>query len=338
MGAASASLAFHALREPTAGQAARPALPALPACPPRSPRRRPRAPRANREAEHVRPSGGRHVCRRREPHRVLGRRRRRPPLRHGTDDRRGPEAAHRSRPATSSPDGPARDSALPPILFGSHIDSVPNGGNFDGDLGSLSALGVLEALAGGGRAHAASARNGGLGARRGIRLRPRPRLQPHRRRRLAAGGHGRGLERHAPRRCDPAASAATRIGFSRRGGRRARTTATSSCTSSRAARSSAPRVPVGVVEGIVAIDRYDAIVTGFANHAGTTPIAERHDAHARGRASHGRGARRRHTRARPPGRHGRAHRGDAEFAERHSRPGAPLDRAARPLARRSSSR
>ena len=26
------------------------------------------------------------------------------------------------------------DGALPPILFGSHIDSVPNGGNFDGDL------------------------------------------------------------------------------------------------------------------------------------------------------------------------------------------------------------
>ena len=26
------------------------------------------------------------------------------------------------------------DAALPPILFGSHIDSVPNGGNFDGDL------------------------------------------------------------------------------------------------------------------------------------------------------------------------------------------------------------
>src|SRR6476659_9772067 len=28
-----------------------------------------------------------------------------------------------------------------------HIDSVPGGGNFDGDLGSLSALGALEALA-----------------------------------------------------------------------------------------------------------------------------------------------------------------------------------------------
>src|SRR5262249_48729985 len=39
------------------------------------------------------------------------------------------------------------DPSLPPILFGSHIDSVPSGGNFDGDLGSLSALGALEALA-----------------------------------------------------------------------------------------------------------------------------------------------------------------------------------------------
>ena len=32
---------------------------------------------------------------------------------------------------------PGGDASLPPILFGSHIDSVPNGGNFDGDLGSL---------------------------------------------------------------------------------------------------------------------------------------------------------------------------------------------------------
>jgi N-carbamoyl-L-amino-acid hydrolase len=33
-----------------------------------------------------------------------------------------------------------------------------------------------------------------------------------------------------------------------------------------------------VVEGIVAIDRYDATITGFANHAGTTPMGERQDA------------------------------------------------------------
>jgi N-carbamoyl-L-amino-acid hydrolase len=32
------------------------------------------------------------------------------------------------------------ERSLKPILFGSHIDSVPSGGNFDGDLGSMSAI------------------------------------------------------------------------------------------------------------------------------------------------------------------------------------------------------
>jgi N-carbamoyl-L-amino-acid hydrolase len=35
---------------------------------------------------------------------------------------------------------------LPTLLFGSHIDSVPNGGNFDGDVGSLGALEVMRSL------------------------------------------------------------------------------------------------------------------------------------------------------------------------------------------------
>ena len=35
---------------------------------------------------------------------------------------------------------------------------------------------------------------------------------------------------------------------------------------------------IGVVQGIVAIERYEASITGFANHAGTTPMAERQDA------------------------------------------------------------
>ncbi len=34
----------------------------------------------------------------------------------------------------------------PPILFGSHIDSVPSGGNFDGDLGVLASIEVVHAL------------------------------------------------------------------------------------------------------------------------------------------------------------------------------------------------
>src|SRR5262249_22670153 len=38
------------------------------------------------------------------------------------------------------------DPSLPPLLFGSHIDSVPGGGNFDGDLGSLSSIHILRLL------------------------------------------------------------------------------------------------------------------------------------------------------------------------------------------------
>ena len=37
-------------------------------------------------------------------------------------------------------------------------------------------------------------------------------------------------------------------------------------------------IPIGVVEGIVGIVRYGVVVTGQANHAGTTPMPDRHDA------------------------------------------------------------
>src|SRR5215472_13419412 len=37
-----------------------------------------------------------------------------------------------------------KDSTLKPILLGSHIDSVPSGGNFDGDVGSLAAIDVVQ--------------------------------------------------------------------------------------------------------------------------------------------------------------------------------------------------
>ena len=39
------------------------------------------------------------------------------------------------------------DGSLKPIVFGSHIDSVPEGGNYDGDLGSLAAIEVAQSLA-----------------------------------------------------------------------------------------------------------------------------------------------------------------------------------------------
>ncbi len=41
---------------------------------------------------------------------------------------------------------PGKQADLKPIMFGSHIDSVPFGGNYDGDVGSIGALEVLEVL------------------------------------------------------------------------------------------------------------------------------------------------------------------------------------------------
>lgn len=39
-----------------------------------------------------------------------------------------------------------KNPALAPILFGSHIDSVPGGGNYDGDVGVMAALEVMDLL------------------------------------------------------------------------------------------------------------------------------------------------------------------------------------------------
>src|SRR5262249_41062380 len=38
------------------------------------------------------------------------------------------------------------DPSKKPLLFGSHIDSVLRGGNYDGDVGTLSAIGVADTL------------------------------------------------------------------------------------------------------------------------------------------------------------------------------------------------
>ena len=170
-----------------------------------------------------------------------------------------------------------RDNTRPPILFGSHIDSVPSGGNFDGDLGSLSALGVIEAL------DAA-----------GVRTRHPLEMVVWAHEEGFAFGRGLACSRIAAGDVTPAdldevwngmrrADAIRKIGGNPdRIDTAKRGKGSHHCylelhieqggTLERSA------TPIGVVEGIVAIDKYDAIVTGFANHAGTTPIAERHDA------------------------------------------------------------
>lgn len=45
---------------------------------------------------------------------------------------------------------PGRDNSLPPIMTGSHIDTQPTGGKFDGNYGVLAGLEVLRTLNDGG--------------------------------------------------------------------------------------------------------------------------------------------------------------------------------------------
>ncbi|MFN8573678.1 MAG: Zn-dependent hydrolase [Gemmatimonadaceae bacterium] len=162
---------------------------------------------------------------------------------------------------------------LKPILFGSHIDSVPDGGNYDGDVGSLSAIEVARTLAersvvtehplevvvfqneeGGtigsrgmiGELHAADLAlmtKSGKTIGDGITF---------------IGGDPSKLTSALRRRGDVAAYVELHI---EQGG-----TLEASGTD------------IGVVQGIVGIGWWDVTIEGFANHAGTTAMNNRRDA------------------------------------------------------------
>jgi N-carbamoyl-L-amino-acid hydrolase len=169
------------------------------------------------------------------------------------------------------------DASLPPILFGSHIDSVPNGGNFDGDLGSLASLGTLEALSAVNlrtrhplemvvwSAEEGVAFNRALNGSRVVAGDVKPSDMDHVWNgmtradavRKIGGDPARIMEAIRPR----GAHHCYLELHIEQGGTLER-----------------ERLPVGVVEGIVSVDRHEVTVTGFANHAGTTPMAERQDA------------------------------------------------------------
>ncbi len=164
------------------------------------------------------------------------------------------------------------DQSLKPILFGSHIDSVPSGGNFDGDLGSLSAIEVMHTL----KERNVTTRHplqmviwtdeegsfAGSGAAAGV-LRPSDFSRVRNGISLADGVRKLGGDptRLAEARFAPGAFRCYLELHIEQGG-----------TLHKA------DVPIGVVEGIVSIDRYEVEIRGFANHAGTTPMKERHNA------------------------------------------------------------
>jgi beta-ureidopropionase / N-carbamoyl-L-amino-acid hydrolase len=165
------------------------------------------------------------------------------------------------------------EDALPAIMTGSHIDSVPQGGNYDGDVGVLGAIEVAELLRAGGivtrhplefvvftdeeggtvGSQAMAGRVGagaldvvshsGLAVRDGIR---------------AVGG-------------DPA-----RLGEARRAP--GSVAAFVELHIEQGAILDEAGIDIGVVEGIVGIRWWDVTVDGVANHAGTTPMNRRRDA------------------------------------------------------------
>jgi N-carbamoyl-L-amino-acid hydrolase len=168
---------------------------------------------------------------------------------------------------------PGRDASRPPILFGSHVDSVPDGGNYDGDVGSLGAIEVAQTLAEqnvvtrhplevvifqneeggliGSRALSGelTTRELDLVSRSGKTIRDGIRF---------IGGDP---ERIASVRRVPGSIAAYLELHIEQG-----------------AFLHAEKIDIGIVEGIVGINWWDVTIEGFANHAGTTPMDRRRDA------------------------------------------------------------
>jgi N-carbamoyl-L-amino-acid hydrolase len=170
-----------------------------------------------------------------------------------------------------------REDSLPPVLFGSHIDSVPNGGNFDGDLGSLAAIEVAQSLNESGvttrrplevvvwQNEEGYAFNNGLAGSR------------------AAAAHLDAGELDAVWNGMKKADAIRKIGGApERIAEAARGKGSFVCYLElhieQGGNLEKAGVDIGIVEGIVAIARSDVEIRGFANHAGTTPMPERQDA------------------------------------------------------------
>lgn len=167
---------------------------------------------------------------------------------------------------------------LPVLLFGSHIDSVLHGGNFDGDVGSMGAIEVMRALNDnhvttrhpleaaiwaneeGNRfglgTFGSSAASGKFGsevlARRGD---DGLTLADWLRR------YGQDPARFAEARIAPGALAGYLELHIEQG-----------------ALLDEAHIPIGVVQGIVGIKHRKCVAAGFANHAGTTPMNRRQDA------------------------------------------------------------
>jgi beta-ureidopropionase / N-carbamoyl-L-amino-acid hydrolase len=165
------------------------------------------------------------------------------------------------------------DTSRKPILIGSHVDSVPNGGNFDGPVGSFSAIEVARTL-----------------REQGVRLRHPLEAVVWQNEEGGTIGSKIAIGALTDADLDKVARSGktVREGIGLIGGNLSQL-------------ASAVRRPgdiacyielhieqggllekaglqIGVVEGIVGLRWFEVTITGFANHAGATPMDQRQDA------------------------------------------------------------
>lgn len=173
---------------------------------------------------------------------------------------------------------PGQAPELPPIALGSHTDTVPNGGRFDGALGVLAALACVRTLhiakvylrhpveVINFAAEEATMSSGTLGSQAMVgSLKLEVIAQ--------AAWDGRPVADHLRMAgLDPA----TILEQARRP--QDSLAAYLELHIEQGGRLEAADIPMGLVEGIVGIRRYQAIFQGYANHAGTTPMTGRRDA------------------------------------------------------------
>ena len=165
------------------------------------------------------------------------------------------------------------EDGLPVIMFGSHIDSVPGGGNYDGDVGVIGAIEAIQMLNDNGLTTrhpleivSFTDEEGGLTGSRAMvgQLSERTlEVMSHSGMTIREGISEVGGD---PNRLDLAERKPGEL------------LAFIELHIEQGAILDQENIDIGVVEGIVGIRWWDVTVEGFANHAGTTPMNKRWDA------------------------------------------------------------
>ena len=168
---------------------------------------------------------------------------------------------------------PGLEPQLSPIMLGSHVDSVPGGGNYDGQVGSMGALEIAATLA-----------DAGHTTRHPLEIAVFTNEEAGKTGSRALAGELEEFELDIP----TASGFTIGEGLRRLGGNpdrldevRRREGSVEAFLELHIEQGGVlyeDEIDVGVVEGIVGIMRWDVIVDGKTNHAGTTPMDRRADA------------------------------------------------------------